>query len=62
MVARVNPRFRAGTWIAVLGLALSFALSLVLKTPGPFTIVAPIAVGGKWAENVSERVSARREG
>ena len=44
-----------GSVLAVSGLALSFALSVYLKDPTPFTVVAPVCIGGKWAENYAER-------
>ena len=46
---------RAGTAISTLGLCLSFALAWILGEASPFVVVAPIAVGGKWAENLMER-------
>lgn len=46
---------RVGTWLAATGLVLGFALSVYLKDPTPFTVVAPIAIGGKWWENIVER-------
>lgn len=48
-------RVRAGTLISMTGLILGTALSVILKDPLPFTAVGPIAVGGKWWENIQER-------
>ena len=45
--------------LALLGLLLSFWLSWYLKDPIPFTTVAPIAVGGKFWENIQERRNAQ---
>lgn len=48
-------RLRVGTVLSLSGLALSFALAAYLHDPTPFTVVAPIAIGGKWFENYAER-------
>lgn len=48
-------RLRVGTALAFTGLVLSFALSWYLKDPIAFTATAPIAIGGKWWENITER-------
>lgn len=52
---------RVGTVLSAAGLGLAFLLSWKLADPSPFTVVAPIAIGGKWAENVAERLKRRTE-
>lgn len=47
---------RVGTLLAFSGLLLAFLLSWHLGDPTPFNIVAPVAVGGKWAEAVAQRL------
>jgi hypothetical protein len=54
-------RFRIGSVLALTGLLLSFMLSVYLKDPTPFTVVAPVAIGGKWAESMVQRYRAKPE-
>lgn len=53
MRALVPSRF--GSVLAGGGLLLSFGLSVYLKDPTPFTVVAPVCIGGKWAESFAQR-------
>lgn len=43
------------------GLILATALSAYLQDPLPFTAVGPIAVGGKWWENIQERRDGHKD-
>lgn len=53
MMGRV--KLRVGTALSFTGTILAFVLSWHLTDPTPFTVVVPIAVGGKWWENIQER-------
>lgn len=46
---------RVGTALSFAGLCLAFALAFYLKDATPFTVTAPVALGGKWLENSVER-------
>lgn len=50
-----GKQLRVGTALSFTGLILSFALSWYLQDPVPFSVTAPVAVGGKWLENIQER-------
>lgn len=58
---RPRKLIRMGTAIAFTGLILSFLLSVILTDPTPFTVTAPVCVGGKWVENWQERKNLQRQ-
>lgn len=55
----MKKRVRVGTLLAFTGLVLAFVLAWRLEDPTPFTVLAPVAVGGKWLENWQERRTPR---
>lgn len=48
-------KLRVGTALSFTGTILAFVLAWHLEDPTPFTVVAPVAVAGKWLENIQER-------
>lgn len=53
--------WRIGTALALYALTLAFVLSFSLKDSSPFTVTAPVVVGGKWLENFQERRRRHKE-
>lgn len=60
MIATVQS-WRIGTVLAITGLVLSFVLAWLLHDATPFSVTAPVAVGGKWFESYAQRKHGRGE-